>query len=96
MVADKRREDKMSEKNEKKLTGDPRIDYKWFSRCYETSEAHFAAQDAWRRSRHSAEIVAERHAERASRTPAQQITLLDQRLGIGQGAVRERAKLSAK
>ncbi len=35
----------------------------------------------------------ERQAERAKRTSQQQIALLDQRLGVGQGAVKERARL---
>ena len=39
--------------------------------------------------------VTERQAERAKRTPQEQIAILDRRLGIGQGAVRERAKLVA-
>jgi hypothetical protein len=37
----------------------------------------------------------ERRAERAARTPQEQIEILDRRLGAGQGASRERAKLAA-
>ena len=65
----------------------------WFSRRHENSDAHRDAQDMWRES-HGAERVAERQTERATRTPAQQIALLDQRLGVGQGAVKERARLA--
>ena len=42
-----------------------------------------------------AERVAVREAARASRSPREQLALLDQRLGIGQGAVKERARLNA-
>ena len=37
----------------------------------------------------------EREAARAARTPEEQIALLDRRLGVGQGATRERARLLA-
>ena len=77
---------------DKKLTGDPRKDFGWFSRRHETSTAHLMAQDGWRAFR-SLEHVADRRAERAARTSEEQSALLNQRLGVGQGAVRERAKL---
>jgi hypothetical protein len=35
-------------------------------------------------------------AERAQRSPAQQLAVLDQRLGAGQGAKRERARLASQ
>lgn len=36
------------------------------------------------------------NAARATRSPKQQLALLDQRLGTGQGAARERARLQAQ
>ncbi|MBI2064682.1 MAG: hypothetical protein HYT62_01365 [Candidatus Yanofskybacteria bacterium] len=65
----------------------------YFSRRHENSNAHRDAQDAWR-ERHAIECVAERQAERAERSAAQQIALLDRRLGVGQGATKERARLT--
>lgn len=81
----------MSEK--KQLTGDPRIDFKWFSRRHQSNEKHSSRQaerDA-RRDDKSRGIV-ERAAARAERTPREQIALLDQRPGA---AAKERARLSA-
>lgn len=37
--------------------------------------------------------AAERQAARDARSPQQQIAVLDARFGVGQGAVKERAKL---
>ncbi len=65
-----------------------------FSRRHESPSEHRTAQDDWR-AKHDPSWVAERKAERASRMPQQQIALLDQRLGVGQGAVKERARLKA-
>ena len=84
--------------SDKKLTGDPRKDFGWFSRDHETSTAHLAAQTRWQTEHgkeSKREAGAERQSERASHTPQEQITILDRRLGAGQGAVRERAKLTA-
>ena len=84
--------------SDKKLTGDPRVDFGWFSRRYETAERHREAQDkrdAEKGSAAKAEQVVERRTERAAKTSQEQIAILDQRLGAGQGAVRERAKLTA-
>lgn len=39
------------------------------------------------------EQAAKRQAERAKRSPAEQLALLDARLGKGQGAKKERARL---
>lgn len=80
----------------KQLTGDPRVDYKWFSRRHQSDAEHRAEQaerDAYRQT--MALNIADRAAARAERTPKEQIAVLDQRLGVGQGAKRERARLSA-
>lgn len=68
----------------------------WFSRRYQTAEKHIEAQQ-----KREAKVEAyfarfnERVQARANRTPAQQIAMLDQRLGKGKGAKRERARLEA-
>ena len=70
-----------------------------FSRRHETPEEHNAARARWdadksaMAKRRRAEELA---AERAQRTDDQQIDHLDQRLGKGVGAVRERARLLMK
>ena len=69
----------------------------WFSWRHQTSEAHEAAQI--RRQAREAEWQAtmEENAQaRAQRSPAQQLAVLDKRLGKGKGAVRERARLAAQ
>lgn len=80
---------------EKKLTGDPRIDYKWFSRRHETGEAHEIAKQ--RREKRAADkglLMEVDSVTRKQRTPQQQLAVLDQRLGAGKGAMRERARLA--
>ena len=71
---------------------------KGFSRRYETSAAHLEAQACWR-AEHSAEAkrarAIGRQIESEPRSAEEQIAVLDRRLGVGQGAVRERAKLAA-
>jgi hypothetical protein len=67
-----------------------------FSRRHETREAHDAAYDQWERRWTSNFANADLRAkERAQRTPAQQLALLDERLGAGVGATKERARLTA-
>ena len=46
-----------------------------------------------RRKEELREVVEENTKERAKRSPQQQLDLLDERLGIGIGAVRERKHL---
>jgi len=84
--------------SDKKLTGDPRVDFKWFSRRHESSGPHFEAQanrEAEKGPVAKAERVVKMYAERTARTSQEQIAILDQRLGVGKGAVKERAKLAA-
>jgi hypothetical protein len=42
-----------------------------------------------------AEIAASNRAERAKRSPLEQMKVLDRRLGYGRGATKERARLQA-
>ena len=58
------------------------------------TEAHAKARKDWQdRLETKAENVLKRQSARASRSPQQQINLLDKRLGKGKGAQRERARL---
>ena len=78
-------------------TNDPRRTKVWFSRRHATSEAHLlsvenkrAREAKWRATMYSFE------AERANRSPSEQLKVLDQRLGKGKGAKKERKRLLAQ
>ena len=51
---------------------------------------------AWKSKDQKRQEAADRRSERAIRTPQVQIATLDWRLGVGQGAVKERARLAGK
>jgi len=70
-------------------------DVKQFSRRHVTAEAHFASQQAKEAKVQDWRDTMEQNAiERAQRSPAQQLALLDTRLGKGVGAKKERARLA--
>lgn len=85
----------MSEQAEtKKLTGDPRIDFGWFSRRHETREAHKTAKERHQKfQQDKVQLAKVNRIARQQRTAMQQLALLDQRLGVGVGARKERARL---
>lgn len=69
---------------------------KWFSRRHETSEAHKKASAVYQaeRGKKARQLKAQTRQEvRSQRTPQEQLAELDQRLGNGQGASRERSRL---
>lgn len=69
-----------------------------FSRRHETSEEHSEATAAYL-AEHGPEArqrkADERELARSERSPKEQLAFLDRRLGIGQGARKERARLQA-
>ena len=71
---------------------------KGFSRRHETNEAHLNASAAYL-AEHGEEArqrkADERQAVREVRSPKEQLSILDERLGNGQGAQKERARLAA-
>ena len=79
----------------KKLTGDNRIDFNWFSRKHETSAAHEENHKMWEEERGPVGRKAKadvRVQERASRSPQEQLALLDGRPGA---SAKERVRLLA-
>lgn len=67
----------------------------WFSRRHQTSEHHAKIVESKReKQQHRNLHAAELRAARDNRTAKEQVALLDQRLGVGVGAKKERARLS--
>lgn len=71
---------------------------KGFSRQHETNEAYVNAHAAYL-AEHGVEArqrkADERQKIRDARTPKEQLKALDERLGVGQGAKKERVRLQA-
>ncbi len=69
----------------------------WFSRRHETREEHDVARERYQKLQSDKAQLAEvNRIGRSQRTPADQIALLDKRLGVGKGAIVERANLALK
>lgn len=68
----------------------------WFSRRNHTSEAHEKARQTREDERITKfQNAQKRNEEAANRPPCEQLHRLDQRLGAGVGAKKERARLKA-
>lgn len=66
----------------------------WFSRRHQTTVEHNTARTAWQeRQQRKLSRVAAGIEVLAERTAKERLMLLDSRLGPGQGAARERARL---
>jgi hypothetical protein len=82
-------EEKQEKKSSSKKPG-------WHSRRHQTADAQHTATTLYQ-NEHGPEARQDkadaRERDRATRTPAQQIAVLDRRLGVGVGAVKERARL---
>ena len=68
----------------------------WFSRRHETSVARAEARQCFQMKRGDKIRNAHARSEAATkRTPREQLRRLDERLGVGVGAVNERARLKS-
>lgn len=66
----------------------------FFSRRHENSQAFVAAKESREaKTRNNRQNAEERARLAASRSPREQLELLDRRLGVGVGAKKERARL---
>jgi len=69
----------------------------WHSRRHRTNDAHNKAKDAREDREMDKQVSAVSRQEEANkRTPQQQLQRLDDMLGVGAGAVKERAKLARR
>ena len=89
----------MSNENEQEESGSQSKRPKgWHSRRHSSSAEQIAAHEAYCNEHGRAarcRKADEREVARAALTPHEQIAVLDQRLGYGQGATRERMRLYA-
>lgn len=66
----------------------------WFSRKHRTAAAHLKAKaEKAKHVENHLEAIAQRQADRKNRSDVEQLKLLDERLGEGIGAKKERARL---